>query len=152
MRELRFADASFDCVVASMALYHVADPDTAIAEFARVLDSDGLLLASTGSDDDHERRLAWALLFDEETPASPPLSFSRENGRDLLLRYFRHVKRIDCDSTLVFPNRERLVRYVRALPLARDAADSVPELTQPFRLPEKATVFQAGTRRQAPPG
>jgi SAM-dependent methyltransferase len=147
MRDLPFADASFDCVVASMVLYHVADPDTAIAEFARVLDSDGLLLASTGSDNNEDRRLAWSRLFHEETPASPPLSFSRENGRELLLRYFGHVEQIDCDGVLVFPTRERLVRYVRALPLARDAAESVPELTQPFRLPEKATVFQAGTRR-----
>jgi SAM-dependent methyltransferase len=124
IRELPFADASFDCVVASMVLYHVPDPGTAIAELARVLDADGVLLASTGSDDDEDRRLAWASLFDEEPQSqASPLSFSRENGRDLLLRHFRRVEQIDCDAVLVFPTRERLIRYVRALPLAKDAAD-----------------------------
>jgi len=148
IRELPFPDDSFDCAVAAMVLYHVPDPEAAIAELARVLDADGLLLASTGSDDDVERRLAWARLFDEEPqPASPRLSFSRENGRELLLRRFRRVEQIDCDSVLVFPTRERLVRYVGALPMARELADSVPELAEPFRLPSKATVFQASAPR-----
>jgi SAM-dependent methyltransferase len=148
MRDLPFADASFDCVVASMVLYHVPDPETAIAELARVLNADGVLLASTGSDNDEDRRLAWASLFDEEPQPQPtPLSFSRENGRDLLLRHFRRVEQIDCDAVLVFPTRERLVRYVRALPLAKDAAGLVPELSEPFRLPQNATVFQASTPR-----
>jgi SAM-dependent methyltransferase len=145
MRELPFADASFDCAVASSVLYHVPDPETAIAELARVLDADGVLLATTGSDDEEERRLAWESLFGEEVPVAPPLSFSRENGRDLLLRHFRDVEQIDCDVVLVFPTRARLVRYVEALPLARDAAGRVPELTEPFRLPSTATVFQAST-------
>jgi hypothetical protein len=49
----------------------------------------------------------------------------------------------------VFLTRERLVRYVQALVLARDAADRIPELTEPFRLPDKATVFHARTPRWA---
>jgi SAM-dependent methyltransferase len=147
MRQLPFAAASFDCVVACAVLYHVPDPETAIAEAARVLDAEGLLLATTGSDDALERDRAWGMLFAEEIPAQPPLSFSRENGRDLLLRYFRHVEQVDCDGALVFPTRERLVRYVQALPLARDAAGRVPELSEPFRLPVKMSVFQATTPR-----
>jgi SAM-dependent methyltransferase len=148
MRQLPFGEASFDCAAACMALYHVRDPETAIAELARVLDAGGLLLASTGSDDDLERRLAWARLFNEEPqPASPPLSFSRENGRNLLLTHFRRVQQIDCDAALVFPTRERLARYVQALPLASEMAGSVPELREPFRLPVKATVFEASTPR-----
>jgi SAM-dependent methyltransferase len=147
MRELPFPDGSFDCVVACAVLYHVPDPERAIAEAARVLDAGGLFLATTGSDDEHERDLAWQALFAEEIPAEPPLSFSRENGRDLLRRYFHRVEQLDCDAILVFPTRERLVRYVRALVLARDAADRVPELTEPFRLPDKSTVFQASVPR-----
>jgi len=148
VRKLPFADSSFDCAVAGMVLYHVPDPETAIAELARVLGAGGLLVASTGSDDDTERRLAWARLFDEEPqPAPPPLSFSREVGRDLLLAHFREVEQVDCDAALVFPTRERLVRYVQALPLAREMAGSVPELAEPFRLPVKATVFEASMPR-----
>lgn len=143
MRELPFPDGSFDCVVACAVLYHVPDPERAIAEAARVLDGGGVFLATTGSDDEQERLAAWESLFGEEIPAYPPLSFSRENGRDLLLRHFRHVEQVDCDAVLVFPTRERLVRYLRALVDARDAADRVPGLTEPFRLPVKSTAFQA---------
>jgi SAM-dependent methyltransferase len=147
MRQLPFADASFDCVVAAAVLYHVPDPENAIAEAARVLTAEGLLLATTGSDDERDRDRAWESLFAEEIPARPKLSFSRENGRDLVLRHFRHVEQVDCDGALVFPTRARLVRYVQALPLARDAADRVPELIEPFRLPVKMTVFEGNTPR-----
>jgi SAM-dependent methyltransferase len=147
MRQLPFPAASFDCVVACAALYHVSDPELAIAEAARVLSAGGVFLATTGSDDGHERDRAWEWLLQEEIPAQPPLSFSRENGRELLLRSFGGVERVDCDGALVFPTRERLVRYVEALPLARDASGRIPELTEPFRLPVKMTVFQATTPR-----
>ena len=147
MRELPFPDGSFDCVVACSVLYHVPDPEPAIAEAARVLDGEGMFLATTGSDNEEERLLAWESLFREEIPAYPPLSFSRENGRDLLLRHFRDVEQVDCDAVLVFPTRQRLVRYVRALVDAKDAADRVPELTEPFRLPDRSTVFQASGPR-----
>ncbi len=147
MRALPFPDDSFDCVVARAVLYHVQDPARAIGEAARVLDRGGVFLATTGTDDEQERLAAWGSLFGEEIPLSPPLAFSRENGRDLLLRYFREVEQIDCDAVLVFRTRERLVRYVRALVAAKDAADSVPELDEPFRLPDKGTVFHARAPR-----
>ncbi|MBI3970783.1 MAG: class I SAM-dependent methyltransferase [Chloroflexi bacterium] len=43
---LPFADETFDCVVCSQVLEHVAEPRTALAEIARVLTPDGLLLLS----------------------------------------------------------------------------------------------------------
>ncbi len=148
MRVLPFPDGSFDCVAARAVLYHVPDPERAIAEAARVLAAGGLFLATTGSDEEGPERLAaWESLLGEQIPPYPPLSFSRENGRDLLLRSFRRVEQVDCDAVLVFPTRERLVRYVRALVVGRDAADRVPELTEPFRLPDKGTVFQASSPR-----
>ena len=117
MRQLPFADAAFDCLVANFVLYHLPDPAIAIAEFARVLEPGGILVASTLSDDSDSRRQAWAtLLREEEQPPPPPLSYSRENGRALLLRHFSHVEQIDCDAVLVFPTRERLARYVEAVP------------------------------------
>jgi SAM-dependent methyltransferase len=144
MRRLPFADASFDCAVANFVLYHVEDPTTAIAELARVLRPSGALITSTISDDTETRRLAWARLFDEPTPpAQPPLSFSRENGRQLLSRYFNQVDQRDCDAALVFPTRDRLVRYVDAIPPMRGSATRIPELNEPFALPDKTTVFLA---------
>jgi ubiquinone/menaquinone biosynthesis C-methylase UbiE len=148
MRQLPFADAAFDCVVANFVLYHVPDPAIAIAEFARVLQPGGILLTSTLSDDGDSRLQAWATLFQEEKqPAPPPLSFSRENGYALLLRRFRHVEQTDCDAVLVFPTRERLARYIEAVPRMKGAASLLPELAEPFRLPDRTTVFQASGPR-----
>ena len=152
MRALPFADGQFGCAVANFVLYHVADPETAIAELARVLDADGSLIASTLSDDTSERRRAWATLFDEDPqPPPPPLSFSRENGRHLLLQRFHQVEQADCDTTLVFSTRDRLSRYVASLPPMNDLAARVPDLAEPFRLPEKTTVFHARTPRRGLP-
>ena len=148
MRQLPFPSDSFGCAVANFVLYHVEDSATAISELARVLEPDGILIASTLSDDTKARQQAWADLFDEQPqPDPPPLSFSRENGRDLLLRQFGQVEQIDCDAELVFPNRERLVRYVDAVPRMKGLGPRVPSLRKPFRLPEKTTVFRASAPR-----
>jgi SAM-dependent methyltransferase len=123
-RSLPFADAFFDCAVANFVLYHVDDPATAIAELARVLKPDGVLVTSTISDDTETRRRAWARL------------------------YFQRVEKSDCDAVLVFQTRERLVRYVDAIPPMRGCAARLPELNEPFRLADKTTVFVAS---KAPP-
>ncbi|NNE72378.1 MAG: class I SAM-dependent methyltransferase [Acidimicrobiales bacterium] len=47
VQELPFEDATFDIVVANHMLYHVPDPDRAVAELARVMSDDGVLLAGT---------------------------------------------------------------------------------------------------------
>ena len=47
VQELPFDDASFDVVVANHMLYHVPDPDRAIAELARVVGADGVVLTAT---------------------------------------------------------------------------------------------------------
>jgi SAM-dependent methyltransferase len=144
MRRLPFADRAFDCAVANFVLYHVADSDRALAEVARVLEGDGRLVASTLSNDTESRRLAWATLFNEDPqPAQSPLSFSRENGRRLLLNHFSEVEQVDCDAALVFPTRDRLVPFVESLPPMKGLGEKIPEFTEPFRLPEKTTVFVA---------
>ena len=147
MRQLPFADAAFDCVVANFVLYHIRDPVIAIAEFARLLEPGGILVASTLSDDTDSRLQAWATLFREEKqPAPPRLSFSRENGR-APPPAFPHVEQTDCDAVLVFPTRERLARYVEAIPRMKCTASRLPDIAEPFRLPDKTTVFQASAPR-----
>jgi 2-polyprenyl-3-methyl-5-hydroxy-6-metoxy-1,4-benzoquinol methylase len=45
--KLPFADGEFDLVVSFETIEHVAEPDAALSEFARVLSPDGLLIVST---------------------------------------------------------------------------------------------------------
>lgn len=47
VQALPFDDCAFDVVIANHMLYHVPDPDRALAEIARVLTPDGVVLAST---------------------------------------------------------------------------------------------------------
>ena len=48
---------------------------------------------------------------------------------------------------LVFPDRARLARYVDAVPRMKGLGERVPDLTEPFLLPEKSTVFRASAPR-----
>lgn len=50
VQSLPFGDASFDVVLANHMLYHVPDPDRAVAELARVVRPGGVLLAGTNGD------------------------------------------------------------------------------------------------------
>jgi SAM-dependent methyltransferase len=47
VQSLPFNDESFDIAIANHMLYHVPDPDRAVAELARVVRPDGVLLAAT---------------------------------------------------------------------------------------------------------
>src|SRR5918911_5555528 len=55
-QELPFAPGEFDCAVAAWMLYHIPDPDRALAELARVLERGGRLVAVTNAPD-HLREL-----------------------------------------------------------------------------------------------
>lgn len=95
--DLPFADASFDCVVSTLVLCSVANPDVALAELRRVLRSDGKLLAlehirSSG------RRAHWQ---DFVTPLWRRLGAGCHPNRDTLATIERagfnldHVERFD---------------------------------------------------------
>ena len=75
MRQLPFADAAFDCVVVNFALYHIPDPVIAIAEFARVLKPDGILVAATLSDDTNARLAGVGEVVWGGEPACPATAF-----------------------------------------------------------------------------
>jgi SAM-dependent methyltransferase len=51
VRELPFDDASFDLVVCFETIEHIAEQDAAVAEFARVLAEDGVLVVSSPNPD-----------------------------------------------------------------------------------------------------
>jgi len=59
---LPFADRSYDCIMANFMLYHVSDPEQAIAEFRRLLSPRGSLIVTLVGLD-HMREL-WQLSAD----------------------------------------------------------------------------------------
>ena len=109
VQALPFHDASFDCVVAAWMLYHVGDVDLGLAEIARVLRPEAVLVAVTNG----EEHLAEArAVGGVDTRGRSP--FSRENAEPQLRRRFAAVERRDVDGTSPAGHAE-VRRYVESL-------------------------------------
>lgn len=136
---LPFGDGEFDCVFAGWVLYHVPNVDRAIAECARILTPDGRLVAASVCTDNIAE--VWELLGVNEP--RDPLSFTRENGEELLRRHFAHVERRDVDGELVFPDTESMRVFVASTIDRAHLAPQVPQLTGEFRATTRHVVFVA---------
>jgi SAM-dependent methyltransferase len=137
VQALPFADGSFDVAVAAWMLYHVPDPERAVAELARVLTDDGALFAATNSVH-HLSELAELIGMDVG-----PLTrqFSRENGEELLRRHFRDVERFDVDVEVTVRERAKLVAYQQSLStLSRPVPEAV---ALPFVVHGRSSIFVA---------
>jgi SAM-dependent methyltransferase len=137
--QLPYADADFDCVFAGWVLYHVPNLDRAIAECARVLTSDGTLVATTVGDDNIAD--VWELIGIDEP--REPLKFARDNGEELLRPHFTEVERHDFEGELVFPDTETLRTFVASTIDRAHLAPRVPEISEPFRARTRHVVFVA---------
>ena len=108
VQKLPFEDGVFDAALAAWMLYHVPEVERAIAELARVLRPGGRLVAVTNGAE-HLRELRELL-----GGPFPTRSFSDENARDLLERYFVRVDERDVGGWIDFPDRAALQEYVVA--------------------------------------
>ena len=140
--ELELPDGGFDCAVANWVLYHVPDIDRALAELVRVLKRGGYLIAATFAECNLPE--LWEFLCD---PVRRVLAFSRENGADVLRRHFASVETQPVDTTVVFPDRDSVLRYVAATVTRHDRADRVPRFDGPLRASGSYAVFVARTAR-----
>jgi len=138
VQALPFADGSFDVVIAAWMLYHVPDLDRGLAEIARVLRAGGAFFATTNS------RYHLQELRDLVGSGPSPSKFTREDGRDQLLRHFAAVDRMDVDGDLIFDDRVQVDDYVRASIAMSPFADNLPaELGLPLTVRSACSVFVA---------
>lgn len=104
-QDLPFPDDSFDVVVANHMLYHVPQPERAVAEFARVLRPDGVLMAATNGPNHLDaiteisrQILGWSSLDFVDR------RFGASNGGAILATGFasvawhEHPSRMECDD------------------------------------------------------
>jgi SAM-dependent methyltransferase len=138
VRQLPFADGSFDCAVAAWMLYHVTDVDRALAELARVLRPGGRLVAMTNGAG-HTREL-----YDAVGAGPRPSTFSAENGGAQLARRFERVERRDVDSHAVFVDRAAATAYLDSLGRGELAA-RLPDGPWPLTVRGAPAVFVADT-------
>jgi SAM-dependent methyltransferase len=139
VQELPFADGSFDTVVAAWMLYHVPDIEKALAELARVLTTGGALIAVTNSDR-HIEELRDLLGY--ERPGFD-MTFSSENGEELLRRHFATVERFDAVVRATVRERDVLVAYGESINMR--TAEVPEDLELPFVVHGRTTIFVATT-------
>jgi SAM-dependent methyltransferase len=137
-QDLPFENQSFDLAVANWVLYHLPDVDRGIAELARVLTPEGVLIAASVGVGNMEE--LWKLLGESATSG---LSFGPENGAELLSRRFRNVERHDAIGTAVFPDAAAMRKFVAMTIQRAHVADRVPDFDGEFRTRSAHVVFVA---------
>ena len=139
VQQLPFADGAFDGVAANWMLYHVADLDRGLSEIARVLTSEGRLVAITNGKD-HLLEL-WQMVSADSARMSRELSFGAENGAVALGRHFARVEVRDASGTVRIADRDAVTRYVEST--AWSAHADVPVELHPFTARRVNCVFVA---------
>jgi SAM-dependent methyltransferase len=137
VQDLPFADGEFDVAVAAWMLYHVPDLDRGLAELARVLKPDGVLVAVTNSVE-HLQEL-WDLA--ERASAVGKFRFRSENGEEVLRRQFAEVQRRDARGFLVMDD-ETIRRFAGSW-RALGSLVRMPPLGEPLRVRRHSSVFVA---------
>jgi SAM-dependent methyltransferase len=121
VQELPFDEASFDAVVANHMLYHVPDPDRAVAELARVVRPDGtVLVATNGYGHMAEINAAIAEVFGGHEEALYEV-FGIDTGERRLREQFRSITWHAFDNDLVVDAPAAVVAYGLSFPPGEQA-------------------------------
>ena len=135
VRELPFADGSFDVAVANFMLYHVPDLDRALGELARV--APRLVAATNGYDQLREMwQLVGRALGDRRTV------FMRETGEKLLRPHYDDVRMIDLPATVEM-TADDMRHYIANSVAHRQLADRVPDFEGARTITASTAVFVA---------
>ena len=115
IEQIPFKKDFFDCVIANHVLFYVNDLDKGLKEVQRVLKSNGVLYASTYSNVHMKEITQLAKEFDPRITLSHmnlPERFGKENGEEILSRYFENIERRDYTDTLVIDQAKPIVDYI----------------------------------------
>jgi SAM-dependent methyltransferase len=140
---LPFDDGAFDVVIANHMLYHVPSPETAVAECARVLEPNGVLMAATVGPG-HLKEL-WevrAEVFGGLPKSVHPDVFGSITGAALLRRRFAGVEWRPYEDTLRCTDPDDVVAFLTSAPPGEDA--SPEQLTELRRAVERRLVSGGG--------
>jgi SAM-dependent methyltransferase len=137
---LPFASASIDGIIAAHMLYHLAHPQRALAQFARVLATDGVLVATTNTEIHlAEMRHLWEELLHDQglDPIDPNLALMNlELPIDRLLAdahaVFGHVESRLLTSSLRCDDPSVVIGYVASTTAAMATSELGYDLLTPF--------------------
>jgi ubiquinone/menaquinone biosynthesis C-methylase UbiE len=112
--DMPFEDDSFDIIVANSMLYHVDDVDSVLDNIHRILRDEGVFYATTFGKDGQINYINHAL-FEmglSDSKEIDEISFTLENGREILRNHFSVVKEETYDNHLEVLEPLDLVEYI----------------------------------------
>ena len=122
IQDIPFADNEFDVVIANMMLYHVPDLERGLSEVARVLRSGGTFYCATYGENGITEYVE--MLFDDFPISSVHnYSFTLQNGKAVLEKYFGDVEKRLYEDSLEVTNVDDLIDYIYSLPSFSDIQD-----------------------------
>src|SRR5262249_29672289 len=129
-------------------LYHVPEPEAAVAELARVRAPDGTVLIATNAEADKAQARAVHGAVVRELGGGPvrrfiSRRFSLEQGERVGRRHFRRVERIDVLGTIVAPDSEPVMRWLGSM----SGPDITPEVLAAVRERIAGVVAREGAFR-----
>ena len=114
-QNIPFKKDFFDAVVANHLLFYLSDLPLDLSEITRVLKKSGVFYASTYGKSHMKEINELAQEFDSRIRLSTtflPEQFGKENGKEILSRYFDDVERFDYTDTLVIDQAKPVVDYI----------------------------------------
>jgi len=114
--DIPFEKNTFDLIIANSMLYHVKDIDLALSEVKRVLKKDGLFYCATFGINGMTQYLYHAL--DElgiPYHHESNISFTLQNGMQLLKKQFNKVERYDYEDALAIDKVEDYLEYIYSM-------------------------------------
>ena len=116
IQDIPYDDNLFDVVIANHMLYHVPDKERALSEVKRVLKTGGYFYASTlGVMSLKELNDIYHKLEDKASFSyTKDISFTLENGFDLLNPYFRNIEKRQYIDSLEVTDIDDLLAYMKS--------------------------------------
>ena len=114
--DIPYENDSFDIIMANSMLYHVKDIDLALSEVKRVLKKNGLFYCSTFGLNGMTQYLYHALdELDIPYDHKSNISFTLQNGMQLLKKHFTKVERYNYEDALEIDKVEDYLEYIYSM-------------------------------------
>ena len=114
IQNIPYADNSFDIVIANMMLYHVPDIPKGLSEVRRVLRDGGTFCCATYGENGIMEYLA-GLFREYGVKEEANHTFTLQNGKAQLQKYFHEVERYDYEDSLEVTDMSDLADYISSL-------------------------------------